>query len=176
MTISEPKKKQHRNTSGSHIKHISAQQPSPLLTPSLPTAAYVTFEWGWRRSALSSRSALLSSSLLSVGVRKCVAIHSCRRRCCRPTDRQTDDGRVRRANGSPRLQRPLPTQSDRRLTFGSYAAASERKSVTSLGGQGRAGQGWKRKTASGDVEGWMDGGCGSFYGSLKTDRGRGERR
>ena len=81
-----------------------------------------------------------------------------------PTDRQTTDGRADgRANGSPRLQRPLPTQSDRRLTFGSYAAASERKSVTSLGGNGKRHRG-------------MDGGCGSFYGSLKPDRGRGEMK
>ena len=56
-----------------------------------------------------------------------------------------------RANGSPRRRRPLPVaDSDRRLTFGSYAASSERQSVTMESMDG----GVETENGIGCCEGW----------------------
>ena len=66
--------------------------------------------------------------------------------------------RLERANGSPRRRRPLPVaDSDRRLTFGSYAASSERQreresvTIESMGG------GVETENGIGCCEGWRDG-------------------
>ena len=114
--------------------------PTTLSSSSAAAAAYVTFEWGWRRSLLSK------FTVCSLGASE-NASHSCG--CCR---RERESERLSAAPATVAV-----ADSDRRLTFGSYAASSERQreresvTIESMGG------GVETENGIGCCEGWRDG-------------------